>query len=72
MDISNYGQLLPFDMEDVLCERNAKLVVCTKETMSQNDLVVVSDAAARLVTGSFAKSAGEVAVRMHRLLAVEA
>ena len=68
MDISDYGRLLPFDMQDVLTRRKADLVLCTKETKDQKDLTLVIDAAHRLITGSFASAAGEVARAMHEAI----
>ena len=67
MEISEYGRLLPFDMQQVLAERGAELVICTMETRKVKELTVVVDAAARLTTASFAPAAGEVATLMHDL-----
>lgn len=68
MEISDYGKLLPFDMQQVLAARKADLVLCTKETRKQKELTLIVDAPARLVTGSFAPAAGEVAMLMHERL----
>ena len=68
MAISDYGKRLPFDMEAVLRERKADLVICTKETMRQQDLILVTDEPNRLITGSFATAAGPVAEGLHKLV----
>ncbi|AXE21958.1 hypothetical protein DR864_29280 (plasmid) [Runella rosea] len=64
MNISSYGKLLPFDMQEVLARRGANLVVSTKETASDKALTLVADHPNRLVTGSFASSAPWVAEQM--------
>lgn len=61
MDISNYGKLLAFDMQEVLARRGAKLSVCTFETYSNKELNQIVDAKNRIVTGAFANSAQWVA-----------
>ena len=68
MNLSDYGRLLPFDMEDVLRSRRADLVVCTPETANDRSLILVSDARHRLVTGSFARGSQWVAEEMWRLM----
>lgn len=68
MNISNYGKLLAFDMEDVLRRRGAQLVISTFETRTDPQLTLVTDQSNRLVTGSFASSAKWVAEQMHTLL----
>lgn len=68
MDISEYGKLLPFDMQEVLQQRKAQLVICTKESYKDKSLTVIPDDANRLVTGSFAFNAKAVAQEMCRLL----
>lgn len=65
---SNYGKLLPFDMETALSERKASLVVSTYETGKNPDMIRVSDDANRIVTASFADDAKWVAERMVELL----
>ena len=64
MNISNYGKLLPFDMQEVLARRGANLIVCTEATRPQKEFTHVEDADARIVTGAFATSAPWVAERM--------
>lgn len=68
MNISNYGKLLAFDMEEVLARRGADLVVSTFETRSDPSLTLVTDKLNRIVTGSFASSAKWVAEQMTLLL----
>ena len=64
MDISNYGKLLAFDMQEVLARRGAKLTVCTAETYGSKELNQIVDVKNRLVTGAFAGSAQWVAEQM--------
>lgn len=61
MNISDYGKLLAFDMEEVLRRRGANLVVCTRETRSTPEYTRIVDEKNRIVTGAFANSAGWVA-----------
>lgn len=64
MDISHYGKLLAFDMQEVLARRGAKLTVSTPETYGSKELNQIVDAKNRLVTGAFAGSAQWVAEQM--------
>jgi putative intracellular protease/amidase len=64
MDISQYGKLLAFDMQEVLARRGAKLTVCTAETYGSKELNQIIDAKNRMVTGAFAGSAQWVAEQM--------
>ena len=68
MNISGFGALLPFDMEEVLRARGADLVVCTEATRDDPALTLVTDEAKRFVTGAFASGARPVAIEMARLL----
>lgn len=68
MNLSDYGRLLPFDMQQRLVERGADLVGCTPETKDDKTLTIVTDEANRLVTGSFASAAREVAQIMDRMI----
>lgn len=68
MNISNYGKLLAFDMEEVLARRGAHLIVSSFEKRSDPELTLVVDKANRIVTGSFASSAKWVAEQMNLLL----
>jgi putative intracellular protease/amidase len=68
MDISNFGKALPFDMEEVIRARGADLTLCTRETRSDTNLILVSDDDNRLVTGSFARQSRPVAEHMLRLM----
>lgn len=64
MNISNYGKLLAFDMQEVLARRGAVLTVSTMETYNHKEFNEVIDAPNRLVTGAFARSAQWVAEQM--------
>lgn len=68
MNISNYGKLLPFCMADVLRRRGAYLVTAEPQTVDNPDLTKAIDVANRIVTGSFASSAGWVSEEMIKLL----
>lgn len=68
MNISQYGKLLPFDMEEVLARRGANLIVCSKDNRSNKELTHVVDATNRIVTGAFATSAQWVAEQMVELI----
>lgn len=68
MNISNYGKLLPFDQAEVLRRRGANLVISTFETKDDRNLTNVVDKANRIVTGSFASSAGWVSDEMIKLI----
>ncbi len=68
MNISNYGKLLPFDMQEVLSRRGAKLIVCTAENRANKEYTHIIDSKNRLVTGAFASSAQWVAEEMVKLL----
>lgn len=61
MNISVYGKLLPFDMQEVLTRRGANLIVCTPETRPNQEFTHIVDAKNRIVTGAFATSAKWVA-----------
>jgi len=68
MNISDYGKLLAFDMEEVLKRRGADLVVCSRENRSNLAYTHVVDEDNRMVTGAFADSAPWVAEQTLRLL----
>ncbi|HEY5824475.1 MAG TPA: type 1 glutamine amidotransferase domain-containing protein [Cyclobacteriaceae bacterium] len=57
MNISVYGKLLAFDMQEVLTRRGANLIVCTPETRPNQEFTHIVDAKNRIVTGAFATSA---------------
>ena len=67
MNISNYGKLLPFCMAEVLQRRGAYLVTAEPQTVNNPDNTKVIDVANRIVTGSFASSAGWVSEEMMKL-----
>jgi putative intracellular protease/amidase len=68
MNISNYGKLLPFDMQEVLLRRGANLIVCTPETRPNPEFTHIVDTKNRMVTGAFATSAQWVAEQMTILI----
>lgn len=68
MNISNYGKLLAFDMQEVLERRGAKLTVSTFETYNNKEFNEIVDTKNRIVTGAFASSAKWVAEQMHVLI----
>lgn len=72
MNISEYGKLLAFDMEEVLRRRGAKLTVSGLDTRSNSELTLVTDEQNRFVTGSFASSARWVAEQMVALIEAKA
>ena len=65
MEQSDFGRLLPFDMETLLRERGADLRVYDRQTRTNHEIV---DAKNRLVTASFASSGLFVARAVHRLV----
>ncbi|MBA4058681.1 MAG: hypothetical protein C0490_28450, partial [Marivirga sp.] len=68
MNISSYGKLLAFDMQELLERRGAKLTVSTFETYGNKEFNEIVDAKNRIVTGAFANSAQWVAEQMHVLI----
>ena len=68
MNISNYGKLLAFDMQEVLARRGAKLTVSTEATYGNKELNEIVDSKNRIVTGAFANSAKWVAEQMLPLI----
>jgi putative intracellular protease/amidase len=47
MEISDYGRLLPFDMQPCLQASGAELVLCTEATAQQREQILVTDEAQR-------------------------
>lgn len=68
MFISDYGKLLPFDMEEVLLSRGADLVVCAKGAKQSIGVTTIVDNKSRIVTGTFASDAQFVAEEIVKLL----
>lgn len=68
MNISLYGKLLPFDMQEVLARRGAILIVCTAENRPNKEYTHIIDAKNRMVTGAFASSAQWVAEEVVKLI----
>lgn len=68
MNISNYGKLLAFDMQEILARRGARLTVSTEATYGNRELNEIVDKPNRIVTGAFANSAKWVAERMTEML----
>lgn len=70
---SDYGKLLPFDMEKVLTERGANLVTYKNETkQSGKGISTIVDEKNRMVTGAFADDALWVAEETVRLMQFKA
>lgn len=67
MAVSNYGRLLPFNMEDVLTKRGANLIVCSKGKGNKECSQII-DGKNRIVTGAGAYDAQWVAQEMVNLL----
>jgi putative intracellular protease/amidase len=67
MTVSNHGALLPFDMEAVLRERGATVIVPTEEQRRERSLTLIVDEQNRVVTGTWATLAQPVAQEMLRL-----
>lgn len=67
---SDYGKLLPFDMQDVLANRGANLVVCQPGLKTTIECTQVVDDKNRIVTGAFAQDAQWVAEEMVKLLLI--
>ncbi len=61
MSISDYGKLLPFNMEKVLAERGANLEVCPSQNKTSLECTRVIDEKNRIITGAFAGDAKWVA-----------
>ncbi len=68
MNISDYGKLLPFCMADVLNRRGAYLVMAEPQTNDNPELTKVIDKDNRIITGSYASSAGWVSEEMMKML----
>lgn len=68
MNISNYGKLLAFDMQEILARRGAKLTVSTEATYGNKEVNEIIDKPNRMVTGAFANSAKWVAERMAEMI----
>ena len=61
MYISDYGKLLPFDMQEVLTKRGANLIVCPSKLKSNKECTQIVDYKNHMVTGAFAGDANWVA-----------
>lgn len=68
MALSNYGKLLPFNMQEVLKSRGANLIVCTETNFTPSACRQLIDPANRLVTGAFADDCLWVAEEMEKML----
>ena len=65
MKESNYGQLLPFDMQEALTEQGADLKIYDHASRTNHEII---DERHRLVTAAFASGGGFVAREVHRLM----
>ncbi len=61
MYISDYGKLLPFDMQEVLAKRGANLIVCPSIPKPNKECRQIVDYKNRMITGAFAGDADWVA-----------
>ena len=61
MYISDYGKLLPFDMQEILTKRGANLIVCPSKEKLNKECTQIVDYENRMVTGAFAGDADWVA-----------
>lgn len=68
MSISDYGKLLPFDMQNVLADRGANLVVCPNGPKPTKACTQIVDEKNRIVTGAFSGDALWVAEEVVRQL----
>jgi putative intracellular protease/amidase len=68
MNVSDYGKLLPFNMEEVLKKRGAELIVCPAGAGPNKACTKVVDGRNRLETASYADEAQWVAEQMTKLL----
>lgn len=68
MSISDYGKLLPFNMEEVLKKRGSNLIVCPIEKKPSIDCKNIVDEKSRIVTASYADDALWVAEQITKLL----
>ena len=69
---SNYGKLLPFDMQEVLVKKGANLIICPNVNKPNKERTLVIDDKNKMITGAFASDAQSVAVEMVKLLKLTA
>lgn len=67
MSISNYGKALPFCLQEVLQRRGAYIVMTEPEINDNTDHTKVIDKANRIVSGTYASSAGWVSEEMIKM-----
>lgn len=68
MLVSNYGKLLPFNMQEVLKMRGANVIVCSEPDFIVNACRQIVDVENRLITGAFADDCLWMAEQMLFLL----
>ncbi|MBA3683314.1 MAG: type 1 glutamine amidotransferase domain-containing protein [Bacteroidetes bacterium] len=70
MFVSDYGKLLPFDMQEVLAKRGANLIVCPSRPSPTKECTQIIDYTNRLITGAFASDADWVAEQIVKQLQI--
>ena len=70
MFISDYGKLLPFDMQEVLAKRGANLIVCLPSQKSTQECTQIIDYKNRLISGAYAGNADWVAEQIVKQLQI--
>ena len=70
MYMSDYGKLLPFDMQEVLTKRGANLIVCPSRPSPTKECTQIIDYKNRLITGAFASDADWVAEQIVKQLQI--
>lgn len=68
MSASNYGMSIPFNMEEVLAKRGAKLLFCPNGTQPNKSCTLIIDDSNRIITGMSAFEAKDVAEGMIKML----
>lgn len=68
MNISGYGKLLPFEMEEIFKRRGAVLMVPEQGVTNNPSTTTIIDKKHRIVTGSFAFHAQWVATQMLKMI----
>lgn len=68
MNISEYGKLLPFNMEEVLRKLGSNLIICPTGAKPTKDCTNIVDEKNRIVTASYAGDAKWVAEEIVKLL----
>ncbi len=70
MFISDYGKLLPFDMQEELAKRGANLIVCLPSQKPTQECTQIIDPENRIITGAYAGNADWVAEQLVKQLQI--